>query len=424
MKSKQWEKVTGRRRRDAKFCRAVRRGTAQSYDCGSDFRISHFSLFTFHFFCVFYFSFFIFHFSFAQDAIPQPIFLDANGNVISPHDGQGLWQPGSGNDEFGQYHANDPLPIQEPQDFTFPLRQQQEHSPGGKNSYFSGWSNNGAVTSGRTKSQISGDFRNGIFQKIAGSVLWSPKSGSGKKSLGLTQLELHSTFAFPMFTKESPLLVTPGFSTWFFSPGESQYDDSLDLYSANCEFRWIRPLFSQYAVLLGAAPGYHGAFQYGGGNGFRVPIHIGGLWNYNPRTQLMLGCAWLDRTDYNWLPFGGLIWEPDNMEVRFELLFPNPKIAKRVRWWGSAVGNDVSDWVYAAGELAGDCWALKNDAGQTGTIAYRDYRLMLGYERKATCGLHVAVEAGGLFARNYRDSITGEDHSVDSGFFLRVKARY
>ncbi len=368
----------------------------------------------------------------APGTIGSGILLDATGNVISnsaANEQDGLWQPGSGNYEFGPYNGTGST--QPPtSNYTLPPSTQQ-HSPGGKNSYFSSWTSNettsvGAPDSGkRTETKIPADVRDGMFQKITGSVLWSPKSGNGRQSLGFTQVELNSMFSFPMFTKESPLLVTPGFSTWFLDQGDSEYSDSLDLYSLNCEFRWIKPLFSQYAIELGATPGYHSAFQYGGNSdGFRVPAHVGAIWNYNPRTKLILGCSYLDRIDYNWLPFGGIIWTPDDLEMRFELLFPNPKISKRIRWWGSAVGNDVSDWIYAAGEWAGDCWGIKDDDGRTGSIAYRDYRIMVGYERKAIGCINFAVEAGGLFARKYRDSVTDQDHSIDSGFFLRFRAVY
>ena len=374
----------------------------------------------------------------AQDppSIGGTFVMDANGNMISyQNEAQeaaqdGLWQSGGGSYEHGIYNATPPpASALQPSQGTAPFRQNQQHSPGGKNSYFSSWGNN-EITSGggsdfgvRTETKTPSDYRDGMFQKITGSGLWSPKSGSGNKSLGLLQFELNAMFAFPMFTKESPLLVTPGFSTWLFEQGENRRADSLDLYSAKCEFRWIRPLFSQYAAILGATPGYHSAFKHGG-DGFRIPLLAGGMWNYNPRTKLILGCMYLDRIDYNWLPFGGIIWTPDELEIQFELLFPNPKIAKRVRWWGSAVGNDVSDWLYVAGEFAGDCWSLKDDAGHTGSLAYRDWRFMVGYERKTTGCLRFAVEVGGLFARNYRDSIRNEDHSIDPGLFLRVKAIY
>ena len=352
-------------------------------------------------------------------ASPPPliggIVMDANGNVISHRD--------NGNDEFGQYNpaaTDSPQNVMPSQGMTFP-GQNQQHSPGGKNSYLSGWA---ATTDSATKieTKTPSEHRNGVFQKITGSALWSPPSGSGRKSLGLTQLELNAMFALPMLTKESPFLMTPGFSTWFFDLG-GKNEDSPDLYSAKCEFRWIKPLFSQYALMLGATPGYHSAFKHGG-DGFRLPLLAGGMWNYNPRTKLILGCMYLDRIDFNWLPYGGVIWTPDDLEMRFEILFPNPKISKRVHWWGSGAGNDVSDWIYVGGELGGDCWSLKDDAGRTGELAYRDYRLMLGYERKATDCLRFAAEIGGLFARNYRDSLRNEDHSIDSGLFLRIKAIY
>ena len=377
------------------------------------------------------------HFSSAQgtESLPPTIgggfVLDANGNIISQSPsstGMSASETGATTDPFqyGSTHTMPGIPQQ-----TTVQPSSSGHSPGGKSSYFTGWNDNettsvGAPDSGkRTDTKIPSDVRDGMFQKITGSALWSPKSGNGQKSFGMTQIELNAMFAFPMFTKESPLLVTPGFSTWLLDQGDSGYSDSLDLYSANCEFRWFKPLMSQYAIEIGATPGYHSAFDYGGGSdAFRVPAHVGAIWNYNPRTKLILGCAYLDRTDYNWLPFGGVIWMPDDLEMRFELLFPNPKISKRIRWWGSAAGNEITDWIYAAGEWAGDCWSLKDDSDRSGSIAYRDYRVMLGYERKAIGYINFAVEVGGLFARNYRDSLYNEDHSLDSGFFLRVKAIY
>lgn len=281
----------------------------------------------------------------------------------------------------------------------------------------------------RADSKLPGGIREGMFQKFFVSATWLP--GSGKKSFGFTQLDLSTSFAFPLFKEDSRFLVTPTFSAWFTEWERESESFSKNLFSASCEFRLIRPLTSHYTLEVAANPGWWSDFKSGSSDGFRIPAHAGLIWNYNPRTKLLLGCAYLDRADYDWLPFGGLIWEPDNeLEMRFELLFPNPKIAKRIRWWGSAVGNEKSDWLYIGGELAGSNWTFQTHDRFTNseidsTLSYRDYRAFLGFERKSSGGINFALELGGVFNRKFRSTHTlNQDVSLDSDFFLRLKAMY
>ena len=275
----------------------------------------------------------------------------------------------------------------------------------------------------RASSEFPGGVRDGMFQKFYFSGLWSPTGGDN--NFGITQLDLNAMFAFPFFQKESPLLITPGFSVWFFDWKENGQKFSKDLFSANCEFRILKPLGSRYTLDIAATPGIYSDFKQSSDKGFRVPAHLGIIWNTNPRTKIVLGCAYLDRADYNWLPFGGIIWTPDDLDMTFELLFPRPKISKRIRWWGAAAGDDVSDWLYVAGEFAGGSWAIQNDWLDMETeFAYRDFRALIGYERKAVGRINFAVEAGGMFARKYHSSLYDRDESVDPSFFIRIKAVY
>ena len=52
------------------------------------------------------------------------------------------------------------------------------------------------------------------------------------------------------------------------------------------------------------------------------------------------GAWYLDRLDIKLLPAGGICWYP-NDEVHFDILFPNPKVTKRLMSWGT-----TEWWIY------------------------------------------------------------------------------
>ena len=371
--------------------------------------------------------------AFAQESPPQPLVIgttkiDENGNQIistipanQPTDTQFGGMTGSAQTIYGPGQTN-PYPTD--------AYGGTSTSHGKFNLFGSGsdgFGSFGMLASpehgSRASSELPGGVRDGMFQKFYFSGLWSPKGGD--HGFGITQLDLSTMFAIPFFRKESPLLLTPGFSVWFFDWKEESQGFSKELYSANCEFRLLRPLGSRYTLDIGASPGVYSDFKESVNSSFRVPAHLGIIWNTNPRTKIVLGCAYLDRTDYNWLPFGGIIWTPDDLDMTFELVFPRPKISTRIRWWGATAGDDISDWIYVAGEFAGGNWAIQNDLiGGASEFSYRDFRILLGYERKAVGRINFAVEAGGMFARKYRSSLVNQDESVDPSLFIRIKAVY
>lgn len=405
----------------------------------------------------------------AQDAVPGVV-MDSNANLLSRSpemQEQQLWEPAQDgyseytgetqNTDIQPYQTQQTQPYQAPEvqpfrwsatpsgqdNFSteFNGEQSTNQSSGGKfrsssnrfgfNNPFTGnalnWNNYEIVSLDAPEMETWADsyllpsVQEGAFHKITANALWAPKSGL----LEFAQLGVRATFAFPLPKKTSPLLVSPGFSGWFFDKDITKsrhwLGSSLDLYSANCEIRWIKPISSQYYLEIGAAPGIHSAFKYSTAEGFRIPAHLGLIWKYNPRTKVKLGCAFLDRFDSDWLPFGGIVWAPDELEMVFELMFPNPKISKRIRWWGAAAGNDISDWLYISGELAGDCWTLKNDDGRIHSLAYRDYRVMIGYEKKTAGCVNFAVEVGGMFGRKLKSDWNSEEISPDPGVFVRLK---
>ena len=93
----------------------------------------------------------------------------------------------------------------------------------------------------------------------------------------------------------------------------------------------------------------------------------------------------------------GLTWTP-SPDVKFDLVFPKPKISRRVYFCG-ACGQDVQDWVYIGGELGGGTWAIERADGGGDVYSYRDVPCVLGLERKSFRMISSRFEVGYVFAR-------------------------
>ncbi|MGL6225676.1 MAG: hypothetical protein ACRC10_03510 [Thermoguttaceae bacterium] len=265
--------------------------------------------------------------------------------------------------------------------------------------------------------------RTGSFQSISVSKLWIPTGSTN--TLGIMQFYVGVLFGLAMPDMESPLLITPSFSPWILDANSQGNRDKKTLYSADCEFRWSKPLFGspRYKLELAARPGWYSDLKSNSWESFRVPVRAGLVWNYNPRTTWVLGCGYLDRSDYKWMPYGGVIWVPNGSDWVFSLLFPEPKIAKQIKWWGGAVGKDTSNWLFLAGEAGNGRWSYK-DGDYTGMMEYRDYRFCIGWERKSTTGINIAFELGGVFWRRLSETKDGLSFDPKESLFLRLRGSF
>ena len=254
--------------------------------------------------------------------------------------------------------------------------------------------------------------RTGIFQKVNFNTLWTPRNGS--KGLGMTELDLSAVFAVPMPTPDSPLVLTPKFSTTFF---DSKQWGSETFYTTGLGMLWIHPIAKDKLTLhLGASVLYSGDFRVRASEAMRFPVYAAGIWNLNPRTKVVLGVVYADRRDsYNWFPMAGLIWTP-NDEISVELLVPRMRIAQRVHWFDSA----GEDWLYTAFEFGSGSWGSEYADGR---FEYRDLRFLLGYERRTRFGLTFGLEVGYMFDRNVESEMYGNDRTEDC-VFLRLRTSY
>jgi len=260
-------------------------------------------------------------------------------------------------------------------------------------------------------SRFPNNKRTGMFQKVNFNALWVPP-GSG---LGMTELDLSAMFALPMPTVDSPLLLTPKFTSTFFDAK----NQSETFYTTGLSMRWIRPIVkNKFTADLGFSLLYSGDFRVRAGDALRFPAHMAGVWNLNPRTKVVVGAIFSDRRDgYNWFPMAGLIWTP-NDDISVELLIPRMRVAQRVRWFGSAAGDEQSDWLYTAFEFGSGSWGSHHAHGR---VEYRDLRLLLGYERRTRIGLTLGLEVGCMFDRRMTHFVT--EYPSES-VFLRFRSSF
>jgi hypothetical protein len=238
------------------------------------------------------------------------------------------------------------------------------------------------------------DARPGMFQKIVFEGTWL--AGGSGDNFGMSELEFETILALPIPSRKSPLIITPGFAAHYLH-GPTSSDLPPRVYSAYTQFRWMHRLTPSLGIDLAITPGVFGDFEQSTADTFRMPGHGAAMWTWTPTLKVLLGVAYLDREDVPFLPIAGLIWQP-RADVKYELTFPRPRIARRVYFWG-ACGDDVEDWIYVSGELGGGTWAIARTDGSDDIFNYRDYRLILGVQRKVLWGLDRRLEIGYIFGR-------------------------
>jgi hypothetical protein len=245
--------------------------------------------------------------------------------------------------------------------------------------------------------QLPPGARSGVFQRAMFDATWLAPGGSD--GMGETDLQLQGILALPCPTIKSPLVITPGFSVNYLE-GPSGVDLPSRLHEAYTQFRWLSQVTPRVGIDLAITPGVYSDFNQSSDEAFRLTAHGAAAWTWSPQTKIALGVAYLDMPDTNIIPIGGLIWTPHE-DLKIDLVFPHPRIARRVYWSGLA-GKETQDWVYVAGEFANDAWAIRQSDGVNSQIMLRDYRLVLGLERKVAGGLNSRVEVGYVFGRRIR----------------------
>jgi len=268
--------------------------------------------------------------------------------------------------------------------------------------------------------QLPPGAREGVFQKLFFTGTWLPQLEN--ESLGWGDLETGVVLGFPFFRRDTPLLVTPRFGVHFLErPTVPDLPDKV--YDTSFEFRHLRKFGEGPWAMDGAVTlGYYSDFERSDSDAFRLTGYGVAVYQSSPTTKWVFGVAYLNRAGASVLPVGGIIFEP-SPEVKWELVVPQPRIAWRLP--GGIPGCGDERWFYIAGEFGGGVWSIERPAtGTPDLLTTRDYRVILGYERKIRGGLSRRFEVGYVFGRELEFDSATPDVSLDDTLMLRAGLTY
>jgi hypothetical protein len=223
---------------------------------------------------------------------------------------------------------------------------------------------------------------------------------------GMNDVETYATFALPLFyNQQTPFLVTPGFAIHLWdgpvtSPPGNLADLPPRVYDAYLDVAW-NPQFTPWlGGELEARLGIYSDFSQVVHDSLRLQGKGLAVLSFSPSFKIEAGIWYLNRLRVKLLPAGGIVWMPSS-DVRFDILFPNPKFTKRLTTIGT------TDWrLMLRGEYGGGNWTVKRTFGTpTPTddiiddVDYNDIRVAGGLEFDKTGGIHGMLEAGVAFNR-------------------------
>ncbi len=241
--------------------------------------------------------------------------------------------------------------------------------------------------------------------------------------IGFDSLELNVTGTVPILYSQAPLLITPGFAVHYLSgPDSTAVFGTPDLparvFDAYLDTAW-RPQFSErLGADVAVRVGVYSDFEFFNSDSLRYRGRALGVYTASPQLQVTAGVIYYDRLSIKLLPAGGVIWTP-NPDARYEILFPNPKLAQRM----TTIGN--SDlWGYVSGEYGGGAWTFQRDNGLKDEFEYNDIRVMLGLELFTLQGSRAWAEIGYLFEREVRFRRAPGDFDPGGTILLRSGLAY
>jgi hypothetical protein len=271
----------------------------------------------------------------------------------------------------------------------------------------------------------------------------------GLHGLGWNASELSGTFLIPFFfPQNAPLLLTPGFAAHFTdgpggavlfdpfapAPGLSRSGSGADLpsrlYDAFLDVGWTPQLTTGLSADVGFRAGLYSDFQDIRKESWRFQGRGFGVWRTSDTHQWRAGVIFVDRVDIKLIPAGGLIWTPGgpNGNIRWEILFPNPKLAQRLTTW-----HNTDVWWYVAGEYGGGSWAVSRPVLNTFSgvrrdfddeVDYNDIRILLGIETVSHYGLKALFEVGYVFNRKLDYVSNAFDFEPKETFLVRGGLTY
>lgn len=233
--------------------------------------------------------------------------------------------------------------------------------------------------------------KDGFFQKLSLTAGWINRDGLD--NMGMVEARSFLTVAVPLPSRDFPMLITTGFNA---TPLDGPPSPDLPpvVYDTYVDFMWLPKLSERWLGILALTPGLYSDFDDLQDAAFRLKGKALVRYDWIPgRVQVAAGILYLNRFTVNWLPAGGILWDPTD-DVHLEIVFPRPKFA--YRYTSSPLHED---WAYVSGEFGGDTWSIRRGPEFWDMMEIVDWRIFVGIERTKPGGAAARLEVGYIFSR-------------------------
>ena len=241
----------------------------------------------------------------------------------------------------------------------------------------------------------------------------------------MNDIDISTTMVLQFLVRnELGFRVTPGFTFHFLDgpqpPIPTNTHLPAQLYDAYLDVQWDPQFTPMFHAELDFRTGIYSDFETFTADSVRFMGTGLGVVQITPAVSLKLGATYLDRLEVKILPAGGLLWQP-NPQTKFDIYFPQPKLAK---YW-TTLGN-AAVWWYLGGEYGGGNWTIERlpeatDPGYTDRIDINDIRVFGGLEWTGVSERTGFIEVGYVFDREivfYR--VPADNLKLDDTFMLRA----
>ncbi|MFZ5831563.1 MAG: hypothetical protein ACOY3P_15875, partial [Planctomycetota bacterium] len=184
--------------------------------------------------------------------------------------------------------------------------------------------------------------------------VWMP--GGGAEEMGVNEFDTGVTFALPfLYNSQTPILVTPGFGGhWFNGPsGPAASDVPSHVFDAYLDGAWNPQPTPWLGGELAVRVGVYSDFKKLNSDSIRYMGKGLVVLSFSPSFKIKAGIWYIDRVRVKLLPAGGIVWTP-HADLKANIVFPNPKIARRLCTTGT-----TEWWLYGRGEYGDGSWTTE-----------------------------------------------------------------
>jgi len=217
--------------------------------------------------------------------------------------------------------------------------------------------------------------------------------GTGDQLGMLEWADRNLTTMYDYLDDQHRFLAEPGFLfRWLTGPNSPDLPPYL--FNISIDIVATTKLNQDWALHLAMSPGWNTDFANKSADLFRLPWQVVNAWRVGDEWRLVGGITDLDREDIQYLPVAGVIYTPCTGEQEWSLVFPRPRAA----WRLSSTGTE-STWLSVTGELGGGSYSIQRAGAFHDIVTLRDYRLLVGWEKRGTKRRTTRLEAGWVFGR-------------------------